>query len=461
MFCSSCGGKLQEGAAFCPGCGTKSGGGAPAKAASTPVAPQAQTVTVRDFRCNGCGSPLKIPTNSNAPVKCPSCKTECLIDRAIKNAEIAAKENIESGIPLSATPNKLHSKVVTALSLASDIPLDVFEKIVVIREDHYCVPAYFFICNATESFIYDVANIRQHKTAIDSGDKTRVEKEEYEEWENARSSTAAVRKTILISGNRDLKKQIQILYEDLDIKELVDIEELIYPADVYTAKSDMPQTVAYNEIAVPLVETELRKKVEKSLEKQKFRGLQMAGATIKKETVRIFLGMYRVVLKYEDKEYTLWISGNGSRWFCDKGMPVDITRKKAVERKKESMEAELSAVPVPKTTGLAVGRGLFAIMLFVCVVVGAIITAVTGSEVGVIVGLMCTVLCCVGALICHVIRDKRIKQYSGQLFSIRSKYQKEIKDMELEADNVVQEFKSQKQALRGIYEGVSGVANAF
>ena len=74
MFCPNCGGKLQEGAAFCAGCGSKSGS---VNTTQSPVL-QSQTTTVRDFRCNGCGSPLKIPSNSRAPVQCPSCKTECM-----------------------------------------------------------------------------------------------------------------------------------------------------------------------------------------------------------------------------------------------------------------------------------------------------------------------------------------------------------------------------------------------
>ena len=48
---------------------------------------------VQDFKCNGCGAPLPIPKNSKGHVKCPSCKTECVIEGLVKNAEIAAKEN--------------------------------------------------------------------------------------------------------------------------------------------------------------------------------------------------------------------------------------------------------------------------------------------------------------------------------------------------------------------------------
>jgi len=143
------------------------------------------TVTAKSFCCNNCGSPLKIPKNSRGIVNCPFCKTDCILEGLVKNAEIAAKENIESGIPLCASPSTLHRKLVSLLSESPYMPPDVFEKVEVVREERYCVPAYCFHCNGTESFTYDVSNIRQHKIVVDLGDnRTKVETENYEEWDN-------------------------------------------------------------------------------------------------------------------------------------------------------------------------------------------------------------------------------------------------------------------------------------
>ena len=148
MFCSKCGQSMGDDVRFCPGCGAGVGGEQPA--ASKTVS----TVMAKNFRCNGCGESLKIPQNARGVMKCPSCKTECLLDGIIKNAEMAAKENINSGIPLTATAAILHGQIISILSKSSQIPLDVFEKAEVIREERYCVPAYCFEYNGEAPFSY-------------------------------------------------------------------------------------------------------------------------------------------------------------------------------------------------------------------------------------------------------------------------------------------------------------------
>ena len=107
-----------------------------------------ETVTVQGLICSNCESPLKIPKNSKGHVKCPHCKTDQIIQGLVKNAEIAAKENINSGLPLNSTPATLHRILVLSLCNYTALPLDVFEKAEVIREERYCVPAYVFIAMA-------------------------------------------------------------------------------------------------------------------------------------------------------------------------------------------------------------------------------------------------------------------------------------------------------------------------
>jgi len=447
MFCSSCGGKLQEGAAFCQGCGAKAGE-APVAQPST-VAPT-QTTVAREFRCNGCGSPLKIPTNSSAPVRCPSCKTECLIERAIKNTEIAAKENIESGVPLTASPAMLHRILVHCIAETPGMPIDVFDKVEVLREEHYCVPAYFFSCNGTETFTYDVANVREQTVTGETDDHYYEKTVQREEWDNGRSSTAAVRMIVIASGNREMTEQVESLYGNLESKKLVDIEELIYPADVNTVKSDVPQTMAYNEFAVPVVEYALKEKAVDSLSKQKTRDLQMGGANIQKDVVRIFLGMYYIVFKYGDQEYSIWVSGDGERFAYD-SMPVDTAQKAAVDNTRAAMEREVSAVPVPKS-------GKYTAAFWINIAFWVIVGGATAPG-GVLVGLIFIVI---GSIIIKVLKGKMMQPYNDQCAAIRSKYQGQINSLEAGARNAVQQFKSKKQPLKGIYEQeVAGDASAF
>ena len=74
-------------------------------------------IRVKDFHCNNCGAALNIPKNSKGKVVCPSCKTECIIEGLVKNAEIQAKENINSGIPLAADKLLLNQCVVNVFLL--------------------------------------------------------------------------------------------------------------------------------------------------------------------------------------------------------------------------------------------------------------------------------------------------------------------------------------------------------
>lgn len=472
MFCVSCGNKLRDGATFCGNCGTSVGGGVPEQApmahstqqgyqaqplqsvlpaystqpmypaqSAYPVqpiyaAPQAHTTMVRDFRCNGCGTPLKIPTNSNAPVRCPSCRTECLIERAIQNAEIAAKMDINSGVPLSATTEKLHDIVVSVLSKSPAMPFDVFDKVTIIREEHYCAPAYIFHCNGTESFTFDVGHKRSQDVARDDGEYTWVETRTRTEYSTS-SSNASVRADIIVSGNKskDMVKIIKRLYEKIDTNKLVDIEELVYPFDVITEKADMPQATAYSEIVVPIIDAKLKDEIARQISGKTTRNLTYGGSNIQKEVTRIYLGIYRIVFTYESKEYSVWVRGDGSKWWWNEGIPEDAQRKQQIEAIEQAKEKALAAVEEPKT-------GALTVFLFL-----GILAAIPTFGVSVII-----------SIICGIVRYKKKKEYSEKLTSINSKHKDGVDAFEGQTEAVVQQFKSSNKKLRGIYGG--GINNA-
>ena len=448
MFCSNCGGNLQEGAAFCAGCGTKVGGAASVQQSVAPTTSHSQTVMVRDFRCNNCGSPLKIPNNSRAPVKCPSCKTECVIEGLLKNAEMADKENINSGVPLTASPSTLHRKLVSILIKSQNIPLDVFEKIEVVREEHHCVPAFYFYCNGTASFTYDAINIRQHKTSHDMGDKNVTKWENYEEATQMSGSANASAK-VVASGNKAFGSQVRDLYMFLDDNKLDDFAELGFPYDVITHDYNFPQTASFNEYAKSYMEKLLEKNAVASLSGKNVRNLSLGGSRIDKdEVIRVFLGMYRIVFKYGDKEYSVWVSGDGEKAFHE-GMPSDQQRQKTLEQKQNAKKEELASfrLPIAKVTLLSF-LGVF------CFTGGVFGMASLYSVVLLLLGLA-------GFIYCLVILVKIGKKNKTQRSAIESKHQNEIDSFKGELTSVIEQFKGNKKALRGIYEKVSGDASAF
>ena len=484
IFCENCGKQLNDGVKFCGGCGASIGGNAtptcancskeleadqkfcdrcgttvggvsvPAQkpAQPAPIAVNTTTIMAKNFRCSSCGNSLEIPKNARGQVKCPYCKNECLLDGIVKNAEIAAKQNIESGIPLSASPTKLHGIIVSVLSKSPNMPLDIFEKVEVIREEHYCVPAYCFHCNGTESFNYEVGNKRAQTYTVDRGDSTEVYEKTRLEWAPS-SGTASVRQTIFASGNKKLIKQLQSLYADLNPKKLVDIEELIFPADVDTLNADFPQTAAFNEFAVPLIEKALKKKAEEAISEQTTTGLTLGGSNIQKDTVRIFLGIYRIVFKYDDKEYSVWVNGDGSRWYWNEGLPEDVNRQNEYEQLQKALaEKEQALESIPLNTGwLTFG-------MWACII-GVIIFLMGGIAV-------ISVISLAGAILFWYLRSEKKKEYNAlkeqtanNLGILQTK--KDIGVFEAQLPTVIHQFKEQKKTLRGIYEKVSGDASVF
>jgi len=377
-----------------------------------------------------------------------------------KNAEIATKEKVESGISLTASHAMLHRKLISCLAELSSMPLDVFEKCEVVREEHYCVPAYYFYCNGSASYTYDVAEMKERKYTVDRGDKVELRTEQYVEWKNGINGTANAKGHFLAPGNKKMLSQIKNLYPNFDPNKLSPYDELEFPHDVETYGYDLPQSVAFDEHVVPMVDAMLKEQANKLLAKQETRDFTMGGSSIQKDSTRVFLGLYRIVFKYGDKEYSVWLTGNGEKAFHE-GLPEDAQRRNALAEKQKAKEQGVASVVPPKTGLLNFGK-------WACIIIGIFGGMATcggvmgggGAEV-LASGLIFFLPGIAGAIICGVLRSKKRKDYSTQRTEVKEKFQKEIDDFRAQASNVVQQFKSKKQALRGIYEGVSGDASAF
>ena len=313
------------------------------------VAPvDTRTIIAKKVCCNGCGATLEIPKNAKGHVQCTSCGNECVLDGIIKNAEIAAKENIQSGIPLTATPATLHRQLVSLLSESPYIPLDVFDKLEIISEERHCVPAYQFYCSGTASFTYQVGRreIRQEqgykKGILDDETYHTIKTIEEIKW-TPMSSSAAVTETVYAPASKKLADPIQKLYAQLDAKkltsQLVEIEELGFPADVETHPCNLPKPAALDEYAKPRVEAILEKNAKKSLGGYDYlKDFTMGGGNLQNEAVRVFLGLYHVVYKYGGKEYSMWATGDGKNGWLE-NPPVDSSRKSVYDNTKSVASA--------------------------------------------------------------------------------------------------------------------------
>jgi hypothetical protein len=309
MFCSKCGKKMGDDVKFCPSCGTSVGGTQTNEEMVT--AKTVLTITAKSFRCSGCGESLKIPKNTRGVMKCPSCKTECVLDGIIKNAEMAAKENINSGVPLTATAPILHRQLVSFLSKSSNIPLDVFDNAEVIREERYCIPAYCFEYNGEAPFSYEEGKQETRQERGFSGDSETITTIKEVKWHTERG-TASVSGTQFVSGNKKMAPYIDKMYLKTDHNQLVDFEYLEFPPDVETLEYDLPQLTVFNERIKPVVDNMLTSEGKKELKGTSYEGyiprggqygvrytkdFKLSGSRIQKEVTRVFFGIVSCCLQ--------------------------------------------------------------------------------------------------------------------------------------------------------------------
>ena len=385
--------------------------------------------TVKSFHCNNCGAPLVIPKGSKGKVVCPSCRTECVIEGLVKNAEIQAKENINSGMPLAADVGALHERIIKVLTNSPCMPLDLLERVEIVKEEHLCVPAYLFYCNAMGNYTYDAGNIREHKTAIDLGDKVRVEKERYVEWTQMSGSVSSS-ETLVASGNKQFADVVKKLYMNCSPDSLVDIEELEYPADVNTFDYNMPQASAFNQLVRPEIENRLKQKAYDQLAGKRVRDLTIGSSSVQKdEIVRIFLGIYHIVYVYADKEYSLYISSTGKRSFYTE-VPLAPKRVQFLREK----TAAIKALEKPKMNALKIAA-------IVVLILAAL--QFVGNSKSFIIG----ILCAAGAGAIIYLHNKKSAEYKAAYGALKH----ELDTFNAQAEEAVKHFAQKDRALKGIY----------
>jgi hypothetical protein len=472
MFCSKCGQQMADDVKFCPGCGTSTGGSENGRKVNSATV---SSITAKSFRCNGCGESLKMPQNAKGKMTCPSCKTECILEGIIKNAESAAKENINSGIPLTATAPMLHRQLVAILSKAENMPLDVFENVDVIREEHYCVPAYCFEFSGEAPYSYEEGKQETRQERGFSGEDETITTIKEVKWHTERG-TASVSGTLFTSGNKKMAPYINEMYSNTDHGKLVDFDYLDFPSDVITLDYDLPQLAAFNDNVKPKVDEQLEEEGKNALDGTSYEGyiprggsygvtytrdFKMSGSRIQKDITRVFLGLYNVVYKYRDQEFSVWVDGDGKRVIFD-NVPenkYESERKQLKDVLDEKKESH-SAIPSNKT-----GLLIFGIIACVGVFGFSIYSIITGGFS--IPFLIAGVLGAAGAGLCikffSSVRAKGKERDAQRADAQREidNAQKVIDDFEAQFPNAIQRFKEQKKALRGIYTKVTGDASAF
>ena len=312
-------------------------------------------MNMRSYHCKNCGAALQVGAHPTSNVVvCPACHTQNMIENIVKNAEIAAKQNINSGIPLTAGPDQLHSVLIQALAASPNLPLDVFDEVEVISETHVCVPAYCFEVMGNMSYTVEVGAEREHEHTRVTNDSIKVTTETKIEYSTINGQSFDS-KTMFVAGSKEMSDVVTALYRDYDTGALVDIEDLVFPEDVYTCSPDLPQTTAFNQHIRPAMERLLQQKALQSLSNSIYRNFTPGGTNVQKgETLRVFVGVYQITYRYKGQEYYLYVTGDGRAYYYD-SLPNDATR----VTKAQAMQDELKAVKdkswIAPVAGIALG----------------------------------------------------------------------------------------------------------
>jgi uncharacterized membrane protein len=463
---------MEDNVRFCPSCGAGVGN---AQAADQPVASTpGTTVAVKSCRCNNCGASLNIPKNTKN-MTCPSCNTECVLDGIIRYSEIAVKEGIESGVPLTADAVTLHRQLVSVISKSPNIPLDVFENIEVIKEERYCVPAYCFEYNAEAPYSFEEGRQETRQERGFDGENETITTIKEIKWHTERG-TASISGTLFISGNKKMVPYINDMYINTSHNQLVDFNSMEFPTNVETLEYDLPQLAAFNENIKPIVDKLLAEEGKKALEGKSYeeyiprggqygvsyaKNFKLSGSKIQKEVSKIFLGLYHIVYKYKDQEYSIWVSGDGES-VVKEGSPENLysAERKQLNDTLAEKKKIFSSVPGNKTGLLifgiivcagALGFSAFSIISNGFAILFLIIGLVSVAGILLFIKLFSSV-------------RKKDKERNSQRADAQSeidKAQKAINDFEAQFPNAIRQFREQKKAFRGIYEKVSNDEKAF
>lgn len=284
-------------------------------------------VDIKSLNCPNCGAPLSVSKNTTDVVYCGACGTKCVITGLNVNEEILKKNNINSGIPLVASPDKIHDSVFGFITTSKNFPINVLEELEISAVRTVSVPAYLYTVSAFATFTYEAGNKRQQDNVVTNRKGQVVTQHKtYTEWTQM-SSVANCNKTAIVCGNNVYMNVINSFYGSLNPANLVDVEFLDYPAGTATESFDVPYASAFNQYVKPVVEQGINESVQQTLQGKLYRNLSIGQANIQKEyEVRISLGIYIVDCVCKSQKFSIFFNSDASKYSATVRPPEDEAR---------------------------------------------------------------------------------------------------------------------------------------
>ena len=285
-------------------------------------------VNIKSLSCPSCGAPLSVTKNTTDIVYCGKCGTKCVITGLSVNEEILKKNNINSGIPVIATPDRIHNTVFTFVTTSKNFPINVLEELEITAVRVVSVPAYLFTVSAFATCTYEAGNQRRQQDGSS-----------YIEWTQM-SAVANYSQTVIVCGNNKYLNVIHSFYSTMDPAKLVDIEFLNYPAGTVTESFDVPYFTAFNQYVKPAVDQGIKASAQQPLNGKKYRNFSMGPANIQKEyEARISLGIYIVDCKFKHQHFSLYLNSDATNYLASVQAPEDTARSSYVSNLKATKKS--------------------------------------------------------------------------------------------------------------------------
>lgn len=297
-------------------------------------------VNIKSLSCPNCGAQLSVTKNTTDVVFCGACGTKCVITGLNVNEEILKKNNINSGIPLTASPDQIHSSVFEFVTTSKNYPICVLEDLEIVALRTVSIPAYLFTVSAFATYTYEAGNQRQQDNVVTNRNGQVVTQHKtYTEWTQM-SSIANYSQTVIVCGNNIYMSVINGFYGTLNPASLVDIEYLDYPAGTVTESFNVPYASAFNQYVRPVVERGIQVSAQQTLQGKMYRNFSLGQANIQKEyEARISLGIFVVDCVCKNQKFSIYLNSNATNYIATVKPPEDEARFSYLNNLKASKKA--------------------------------------------------------------------------------------------------------------------------
>lgn len=284
-------------------------------------------VSIKSLNCPNCGAQLSVTRNTTDIVFCGACGTKCVITGLNVNEEILKKNNINSGIPLIASPIKIHDSIFEFITTSKNYPINVLEDLVITSVKTVSVPAYLFTVSAFATYTYEAGNQRQQDNVVTNRKGQVVTQHKtYTEWTQM-SSVANYGQTVVVCGNNIYMNIINCFYGSMNPSSLVDIEYLDYPAGTVTESFNVPYASVFNQYVRPSIEQGIFASAQLPLQGKMYRNFSIGQANIQKEyEARISLGLYVVDCSYNNLHFSIYLNSDATNYLATVKPPEDEAR---------------------------------------------------------------------------------------------------------------------------------------